>query len=92
MNREVVSEEDFELVKRAAWDCIPPVRASLLKALREGRKPHTAGFPKATTDRALEDLKVMGLVESDEAGPFEEESYDLSDVAKMLLAEAEGKG
>ena len=65
MNRPEVTEEDFALVIRAGWDTVPRVRRSILESLLAGKKPHTAGLPPSTTDRELENLVALGLVEKD---------------------------
>jgi hypothetical protein len=40
MNRSQVTEEDFRLIRRAAFDSIPPLRCAVLQALMNGEKPH----------------------------------------------------
>ena len=62
---------DFATVVRVAEDCIPPNRMAVLRALRLCGEPVTAsdieratGLPHTTSLRTLEDLEVLGLVES----------------------------
>lgn len=62
MNRSQVTEEDFRLIRRAAFDSIPPLRCAVLQALMNGEKPHSLGQPSATVDRVLRDLEASGLI------------------------------
>jgi hypothetical protein len=61
--RAEVNEQDFSLVKRAAFDCMPPVRKLLLEALRWGEDPALLNVPPSTRTYALEELEAQGLVE-----------------------------
>jgi hypothetical protein len=61
--RQEVSEEDFGLVRRAAFDCIPAVRRAVLEALLQNRSAYSLGIPAAVVSRACEDLVAVGLIE-----------------------------
>jgi hypothetical protein len=65
--RSEVDDEDYKLVCRVAFDSLPPARTAVLKALIEGNSPHSLGLPKATIDRAMEDLQFAGIIS---VGPF----------------------
>ena len=64
-------QSDFETVVRVAEDCLPPNRIAVLNALRPHCSPvgpseveKATGLPHSTVNRALEDLRVLGAVES----------------------------
>jgi hypothetical protein len=64
-------ERDFDTVSRVAEDCLPPNRLAVIQALRNSREPikmaqieRATGLTKKTAWRALDDLRVLGLVES----------------------------
>jgi hypothetical protein len=59
--RGEVSEADFALVSRAAFDCIPGVRSVVIQALRNGTSPYSTNLPPSVVCRALEDLEALGL-------------------------------
>jgi hypothetical protein len=93
MGREQVGEEEFDLIKRVAWDSIPPTRRTMLDALRNGKNPYNAGLPSSTTHRAIEDLEAVGLVVRDAplspADLVKQRSVHLSPLAEKLLKAAE---
>jgi hypothetical protein len=60
--RSEVTEDDYKLVWRAAFDSLPPARIAVLKAILEGKSPFSLGLPKATIDRAVEDLELSGVL------------------------------
>ena len=77
-------EADFATVARVADDCLPPNRLAVIQALRKNREPLTAckiaedtGLPRTTAVRALDDLKVLGLVTSSGANEFEQTRWKL---------------
>lgn len=64
-------EADFATVTRVAEDCLPPNRLLVVKALRSGPRrlaeiERAADLPHKTTIRALDDLRLLGLVERHE--------------------------
>jgi hypothetical protein len=82
MNRGEVDEEALGLIRRAAWDSIPPVRRAILAALMAGKKPHSVGLPPATTERGLEELVAIGLLAAKRVNygaGFSETVYSLSE-------------
>jgi hypothetical protein len=88
MNRPEVDEDAFALIRRAAWDSIPPVRRAIVEALIAGRKPHSARLPFATVDRALEELGAIGFLAMTKVSyfpPNTETVYALSENARELL-------
>jgi len=74
--RSEVNRHDYELLCRVAFDSLPPARTAVLRALIDGKSPHSLGLPKATIDRAMEDLQLAGIIS---IGP----------VGSQLLATAE---
>ena len=58
-----VTEAGMRLIRRAAFDCIPPARCAALRAFIDGRSPYSAELPPVLISRALEDLELVGLVE-----------------------------
>lgn len=88
MNRGEVDEDGFALIRRTAWDSIPPVRRAILEALIAGKKPHSCGLPLATVDRGLEELTAIGVLASETVnyGPGHTENvYHLSENTIELL-------
>lgn len=61
--RAVAGAEDFNLARRAALDCVPVGRRTVLDALIAGRTPSDLRLPKATLHYAVEDLKSQELIE-----------------------------
>lgn len=60
--RSEANDADYRLVCRAAFDSLPPARISVLKAIIARKSPHSLGLPKATIDRAIEDLQFAGIL------------------------------
>jgi DNA-binding IclR family transcriptional regulator len=62
---------------RVAEDCIPPNRLAVLRALRFSDQvaasdiERATGLPHSTALRTLEDLEVLGLVESFPFGQYD---------------------
>lgn len=74
-----VNEDDYKLVRRVAFDSVPPDSAAVLRAVRDGKSPFSLGLPKATVARAIDDLKLSGVLT---------EESTLSEVGKQLLVGA----
>jgi hypothetical protein len=59
----------WSVVTKAALDCIPSIRATLIRVLQTGGSASTARlsekirYPQTTTRRALEDLAAHGVIE-----------------------------
>ncbi len=64
MNRSQVAEEDFKVIRRAAFDSIPPLRRDVLEAMMKGANPYSLGLPHSTVARTLGDLQASGLTRS----------------------------
>ncbi len=75
-----VTEEGMRLIRRAAFDCIPPLRRAALQCLIAGRSPYSAELPSVLINRALQDLELVGLVEKPKNG-----NAELSPLAAELL-------
>ncbi len=60
--RDLVNETDLELVRRVAFDCIPPVRSKIIMALVEGRSLNDLGVPASTLKYAVEELQAHDLM------------------------------
>lgn len=63
-----VTGAGMRLIRRAAFDCIPPARCAALQAFITGRSPYSAELPPVLVNRALEDLELVGLVEKPKNG------------------------
>jgi hypothetical protein len=61
--RPVVNEADYAMVRRVAFDCMPPVRGRILGALIAGDSPRTLNIPGSTRHYAEEELKAQGLLD-----------------------------
>jgi len=79
-------ESDFATVQRVAEDCLPPNRLLVInalrgKALRMADVERATGLPHKTTDRVLDDLRVLGVLERtqvpDETTPFAADPIEL---------------
>jgi hypothetical protein len=81
-----VTEDDFALVSRAAFDCIPEARMRVIRALRDGVSPYSTGLADALVYRTLEDLKALGLAEQTET---DGSSQIFTRCAQELLAGAD---
>jgi hypothetical protein len=82
-HREAVTEHDYRLVQRAAFDCMPPTRASIFKAIMTRRDVAELKLPKSTRHYALEELAAQDLILKTGDG-----QYHLSDLASEHIAEA----
>jgi hypothetical protein len=58
-----VTEAGMRIIRRAALDCIPPVRRAALQAFTAGRSPYSIGLPPVLISRGVEDLQAVGLVQ-----------------------------
>ena len=76
-----VEDEDLRIVRRVAFDCIPPTRRKIIEALDAGAKLAGLGIPLSTLRYAKEDLTSQGLLEEDK----------LSDLALALIATERGQ-
>jgi hypothetical protein len=63
-----VTEAGMQLIRRAAFDCIPPARCVALQAFISGRSPYSADVPRVLVSRALEDLEMVGLAQKPQNG------------------------
>jgi hypothetical protein len=90
MNRSEVTEEDYALMRRAAFDSVLPLRRDVLLALMKGQKPHSLGHPESTVSRTLQDLQACGLVKTVKvaAAGVGHHTYSLTDEARALLLAA----
>lgn len=64
--RPQVAVEDFRLAQRAALDCIPAMRRTVLDTLLAGHAISDAPGPKSTLHYAVEELEGLGLLEGGE--------------------------
>jgi len=77
--RAEVDDGDLQLVRRAAFDCMPPMRKALLEAVMRGEDPKGLGFPNTTLHYLKEDMELQGLLEKGKG---------LTDLARDMLREA----
>ena len=78
MERQQVSEDDYRLAVRVAFDCTPASRRKILDTLIAGEELEKAGLPRSTLHYAVEDLQSQDLIKGD----------DLSDLALYHLSGA----
>lgn len=60
--RSEVNEEDYRIVKRIAFDCIPTLRRKLIEAICRGEDSRVAAS-KSTLHYCVEDLRALALLE-----------------------------
>ncbi len=66
MGHSEVGLEHIEVAERTAYDSIPPVRRAVIEAQRNGKSPHSLGIAKAVIQRAIEDLREVGIEDGQE--------------------------
>jgi hypothetical protein len=93
MSENEVTEKHFALIRRVAFDSIPPLRRDILQCLMRGGKPHSLPLPLSTVARGLRDLEHVGLVSAKrtQAASFDDaepNAYFLSPLALSLLCAA----
>jgi hypothetical protein len=89
MGRAEIDEEDFKVIRRAAFDSLPPSRRSILERVMEGGSPYSDGLPLSTVNRTIADLEACGVLRRYSAGEGKSNpgpSYLLTDRVKELLA------
>jgi excisionase family DNA binding protein len=69
--RNTVTEEEFEDLRRVAFDCLPDARRRLLETFIRGEQPSTVSMAPTVKSRELEELQALGILES-EALPMPE--------------------
>lgn len=62
--RSVVNEQDWAVVVRVAFDCMPPARRKILDSLTEGSDGENS-LPPTTRRYACQDLMALGVLERD---------------------------
>ena len=84
MGDHAVTEEGMKLIARIGFDCIPPRRGEVLKALIRGKNPYSLGVTHSVVERAIGDLEQVGLVEKPDRGArLSEQALRLLDGARM---------
>jgi hypothetical protein len=76
--RSTVESEDYDLVKRVAFDCIPTPRRKVLDNLMREEQADRSGLPSSTLSYVKEELQALALLTGD----------GISDQARSLLARA----
>jgi hypothetical protein len=76
--RNSAEQEDYCLVQRVGFDCIPTVRRKLLDTLIRGEKADKCQLPSSTLSYVKEELQLLDLLRGDE----------LSHQARNLLVQA----
>lgn len=80
----------WRIVSKAAWDCLPDMRRTLLRYLLDRPNARIAdastatGIPRTTAERTLEDLVLLGLVEQHKEADHDTAArrYDLTETAR----------
>jgi hypothetical protein len=68
--RSEATEEDYQLVKRAAFDSIPAIRRKVIDALMSKRQKHSDfGLAKSTLSYVVEELEMLGIVANRKLSP-----------------------
>jgi hypothetical protein len=81
--RGQVSEYDYGIAYRAAFDSLLPIRRAVLEATWHGRSPHSLGLPKVSIDRTIEDLQIADVLMGATPTRFTQKASTLlSDAAK----------
>jgi hypothetical protein len=80
--RTVVNEDDFRLVKRVGFDCIPSLRWRVLQDHIDETESLSETIPKATLSYTRENLQTVGLLQK------EGEHFQLSPLSTGLLKRA----
>jgi hypothetical protein len=73
--RDEVSEDDYAIVKRVAFDCIPTIRRRLIEAVMSGTTPSGAA---STLSYCTQDLEVLGLLDHHKLSPLSVELLTLA--------------
>jgi hypothetical protein len=81
--RTTVSDEDYKLVKRVAFDCLPRRRRLILDALIAGRPLTDVDLPGSTRSYAMDDLEAVGLLRG---GRLSDEALERLDGAGYVVA------
>lgn len=76
--RDLVNELDYAMVRRVAFDCMPPVRRKILEALILGESFKKLNVPPSTRHYAIEELQAQELLDGER----------LSSMTLALLAQA----
>jgi hypothetical protein len=74
-----VEDEDYELVRRVAFDCIPAPRRKILSRLMQAPVDDVIIASASSTSYAMQELKELGLLTPDGA---------LSELSRNLLSQA----
>ncbi len=91
-----VTQDDYELVERVAFDSIPEPRGTILWALYDEGARRVADFRKhvALTDptirRHLEDLELLGLARAKKSSSGKAYSYGPTELGEKYLSAARG--
>jgi len=59
--RELTSPDDLKLVRRVAFDCMPPARSRVLRGLYAAMKQKELGIPTSTLSYVMDDLEALEL-------------------------------
>jgi hypothetical protein len=79
--RSTPTEEDYELARRVAFDCIPAARRAILDCLIEGKDLRDVPIPRSTRHYHCEDLALQGLIVGDQLSPL---SHDMLSMAAVI--------
>lgn len=79
---DTVTASALELVRRVAFDCIPPIRCTILRTLMKRENVYHVEAPSVLISRAVDDLRAVGLLAKEGKTP------QLSPLGYMLLEDS----
>jgi hypothetical protein len=88
MGRTEVDKDDFRVIRRAAFDSLPPLRRYVVERLAEGGSLYSNGLPSSTVKRTIDDLEACEVIRHRSTGQGNkgtEPAYLLTDGVRELL-------
>lgn len=97
MRKGQFAEEDYELIHKIGFDCLPHKRKIALRVLLETNNYLTTadiatkiGYPSNTTRRLLEDLNGVGIIDRKHQGQGVADEWAVKESTRELLNNAKG--
>jgi hypothetical protein len=86
--RSEVNEADFALVRRVAFDCMPPTKRAILEAAIFGKDLESVKLPASTRKYATDDLEAVGLLLERRLSPL---ALEMLETARLIATQSEEK-